>query len=334
MSVEFPHRLPLARLPTPLMPLRRLSAEIGGPQIWAKRDDLTGSAVSGNKVRKLDFTLAAALDQGCDTIITVGGVQSNHCRATALLCAQLGLRCHLLLFGTEEQVDGNLLLNRLSGASIDFYPSSEYLLSKDRILKEWCDHYAERGRKPYGVPAGASDGVGLWGYIDAARELSEDFRRLDIEPGHVVTATGSGGTQGGLAIGMRLFEIDSVVWGVNVKNDEAYFVKKIHSDMIDWKRRYRQSLDVESFDVNVIDGYVGAGYARASAEVFSLIRQVARMEGIILDPVYTGKAFLGMIEKIRAGLFDNTSDIVFIHTGGIFELFPQRKQLFEQEASE
>jgi D-cysteine desulfhydrase len=330
MQIQYPDRLSLACLPTPLLPLRRISREIGGPLIWVKRDDLTGSTVSGNKVRKLEFALAAALDQGCDTIITVGGVQSNHCRATALLCAQLGLHCHLLLFGPDQPADGNLLLDKLAGARISFYPPQEDQASEDEALEDWRQHHVERGRRPYTIPAGASDGVGLWGYIAAAQELSEDFRRHAINPGHIVTATGSGGTQGGLVIGKQLFGLDSVIWGINIKS-ERYFLDKIRSDMRDWKERYQQSLNVESLDVNVIDGYVGSGYAIASAEVFAVIRQLARMEGLVLDPVYTGKAFYGMIDKIKLGLFDDASDIVFLHTGGIFGLFPQRAQLLEIE---
>lgn len=331
MSLQFPGRLSLATLPTPLVPLRRISAEIGGPLIWLKRDDLTGSTLGGNKVRKLEFSLAAAIDQGCDTIITMGGVQSNHCRATALLCAQLGLHCHLLLFGQEKPADGNLLLDKLAGARISFYPASDDPREKEKKLEEWRRHHLDNGTKPFTIPTGASDATGLWGYIAAAQELQDDFSRQEIHPGHIVTATGSGGTQAGLILGNQLFELGSVVWGVNVDHDAQYFVNKIRNDMGDWKQLYDQPLDTENLDINIIEGYLGKGYGIASAKVFETIRHLAKTEGIVLDPVYTGKAFYGMLEQIKLGRFGDASDIVFIHTGGIFGLFPQRDQLFETD---
>lgn len=327
--VHFPARLALANLPTPLQPLRRLSAELGGPTIWLKRDDLTGSAVSGNKVRKLEFSLAEAQDLGCDTVLTVGGVQSNHCRATALLCAQLGLNCHLLLFGPETPPDGNLFLDRLAGAKIDFYPAETYSEMKVPVLEEWSNHYRDAGARPFTIPSGASNATGLWGYIGAARELAADFERLEIAPGHILFATGSGGTQGGLVLGRELFGLEAAIQGVIVDEDRRYFENKIRADMRDWSARYQPGFDTGGLDINLIEGYVGAGYAIASAEVFELIRKVARTEGVVLDPVYTGKAFLAMVEGVRNGAFGDTSDIVFIHTGGIFGLIAQREQVFD-----
>lgn len=326
--MNYPPRLRLANLPTPLLPLRRLSAELGGPTIWLKRDDLTGSAISGNKSRKLEFSLAEALEQGCDTVLTVGGVQSNHCRATALLCAQLGLRCHLLLFGPEAPPDGNLLLDRLAGARIDFYPADTYTEMKVPILEEWKERYRQQGARPFLIPSGASDAIGLWGYISAAKELAGDFQRLDIEPSHILFATGSGGTHGGLALGKELFGLDAGIEGVIVDEDARYFDAKIHADMRDWAGRYGQALNTDRIGLNLVEGYVGEGYAIASEEVFSLIRKLARTEGVVLDPVYTGKAFLALVDGIRDGRFGDSTDIVFIHTGGIFGLFPQRGQLF------
>jgi len=326
--VPLPPRLALANLPTPLQPLRRLSAELGGPTIWLKRDDLTGSAISGNKARKLEFSLAAALERDCDTVLTVGGVQSNHCRATALLCARLGLDCHLLLFGPEAPPDGNLLLGRLAGARIDFYPADSYSEMKVSILEEWSRRYREQGARPFVIPSGASDATGMWGYINAAQELADDFRRLEIDPGHVLFATGSGGTQGGLALGKELFGLGAAIHGVIVDEDAAFFERKIRADMREWAGLYGQRLDTGRLRLDFIEGYVGEGYAIASREVFALIRMVARTEGVVLDPVYTGKAFLALVDGIRDGRFGDAPDLVFIHTGGIFGLFPQRDRLF------
>ena len=331
-ALTFPPRLRLAQTPTPLHPLDRLSAEIGGPRIWIKRDDMTGSAVSGNKIRKLEFTLAKAIDEGCDTVITAGGVQSNHCRTTALLCAQLGLHCHLLLRGEPDAaVDGNLLLDRLAGAAISFYHNADYTRREQEIFSGWVEHYAQRGRRAFAVPIGASDGNGLWGYIAACEELQQDFQRAEIQPRHIVAATGSGGTQGGLTAGAALYDLGARVWGINVCDDEAYFLNKVAADIHQWRDWYSDLIapdfDIHSLQVNVIDGYVGRGYAQAGAEVFDLIKQLARQEGVVLDPVYTGKAFYGMLEEIRKGRFDDSEDIVFVHTGGLFGLFPQKQQL-------
>lgn len=340
MKPSYPPRLSLAQTPTPFYPLARLSADIGGPRIWIKRDDMTGCAVSGNKIRKLEFTLARAMEQGCDTIITAGGVQSNHCRTTAVLCAQLGLRCHLILRGSPDAVvDGNLLLDRLVGADISFYGHREYAQRERDIFQEISERHVSRGRKPYTVPIGASDATGLWGYIAACEELQRDFENAGIAPLHIVCATGSGGTQGGLTAGSALFELGASVWGVNVCDDEAYFINKVGQDLRDWHTEYASHIDA-GFDVrklwiNVIDGYVGEGYGVASAEVFECIERIARLEGVILDPVYTGKAFYGLLGEIDRGRFDDSEDIVFIHTGGLFGLFPQKDHLlFERTVSQ
>jgi len=333
MTVQFPPRLNLARLPTPLQPLDRLSEIYSGPRIWVKRDDLTDCSMSGNKIRKLEFCLAQAIEQGCDTIITVGGVQSNHCRTTALLCAQLGLKCHLVLRGESASIpDGNLLLDLLAGAEIAYYPNHEYQAREVEILTQWKLHYEDQGACVYTIPVGASDGIGLWGYINAALELASDFEAQSVSPTHIISATGSGGTQGGLTVGNQLFELGAKVIGINVCDDENYFLNKVAEDIADWKSRYTHLQDVKNFQlkddaINVLDGYVGPGYARATSAVFDTIKTVAAKEGLVLDPVYSGKAFHGLIDKIQAGYFDGSSDIVFVHTGGIFGLFPQRSQI-------
>jgi D-cysteine desulfhydrase len=327
MVIEYPNRLRLAQTPTPFLPLDRLSEQLGGPRIWVKRDDMTGGAVSGNKIRKLEFTLARAIEQGCDTIVTAGGVQSNHCRTTALLCAQLGLQCHLILRGENAPADGNLLLDRIAGAKISFYSNAEYQQREQSIFNQLLEQYAAQGSKAFCVPVGASDGTGLWGYVKACEELAEDFARNAISPTHIICATGSGGTQGGLMAGTELYQLGATVWGVNVCDDKAYFQNKVRADLLEWKSMYSQALDIEALPVNVIEGYVGPGYAKATTPVFDTIKLAGQLEGLILDPVYTGKAFHGMLDQIKKGSFDGDSDIVFIHTGGIFGLFPQRCEI-------
>lgn len=322
-----PPRLQLAQLPTPLQPLERLSAASPGPKIWVKRDDLTGSVLSGNKIRKLEYSLARATQQGCDTVITCGGLQSNHCRATALLCAQLGLRCHLVLRGEAPSLaDGNYLLDQLAGAKISCFPAKQYQAKLDEILQRFAELYAKHGRKAAIIPTGASDATGVWGYFNAAKELAADCRRAGIQPRHILCATGSGGTQAGLTAGAFYFLDLAQVWGVNVCDDAQWFLDKVAADLAGWQQRYDLDCNVGAYRPKVIDGYVGPGYAKADPEIFACIAELARTEGLVLDPVYTGKAFYGLLQERAKGRFGDDGDIVFVHTGGVFGLFPQRAE--------
>ena len=225
-ALHYPRRVDLARVPTPLQYLERATGRWGrGHRLWVKRDDLTGCILSGNKVRKLEFIAAHAIDSGCDTLITCGGLQSNHCRATAFAGARLGLKVHLLLRGEEPaEADGNLLLDRLAGAEVSCYPPGQYFREIDQLFRQWQSHYADQGRKALAIPTGGSDGIGLWGYIAACEELAADFERAGIDRAHIVTATGSGGTQAGLTPGAALHRLPATVWGVNVCDDEQYFL--------------------------------------------------------------------------------------------------------------
>jgi D-cysteine desulfhydrase len=325
MALVYPRKIDLAQTPTPLQYLERASQKWGrGHRLWVKRDDLTGCTLSGNKVRKLEFITAHAIDNGYDTLLTCGGVQSNHCRATALSGAQLGLGVHLLLRGDEPaERDGNFLLDHLAGATVNCYPSDYFVREIDALFRQWQEHYAAQGHKAMVVPTGGSDGIGAWGYIAACEELASDFHAVGIEQAHIVTATGSGGTQTGLTLGAALHQLPATVWGVNVCDNAQYFLDKVASDAADWQRVYPNA-PVVTIEPRVLDGYVGQGYAVASQEVFDLIAQLSRLEGLVLDPVYTGKAFAGMLAEIAAGRFDGCRDIVFVHTGGIFGVFPQR----------
>lgn len=324
--IEFPQKLDLAQLPTPLVPLRRLSEQLGGPLIWVKRDDLTGSAESGNKIRKLEYVFAEAIKQGCDTVISCGGTQSNHCRATALLAARLGLTCHLLLRedSSPNELSGNLLLDHLAGAHIQTFTHSRYK-QLATIVAELQADCVRRGSRAYFIPTGASDGVGLWGYIEAARELRNDCERLQIQADAIVCATGSGGTQGGLTLGAHLYGIDAEVLGFAVCDDAAYFERKVRADWHDWQQRSGQCVDLDAIEVRTNDAYIGSGYGIASKPVFDAIQWLAKTEGLVLDPTYTGKAFYGLISEIRAGYFNNAANVIFFHTGGVFGLMAQNR---------
>lgn len=328
--LEYPSRIKLAQTPTPLQCLDRISERLGGPRIWMKRDDLTGSALSGNKIRKLEFVVAQALEEGCDTLITCGGLQSNHCRATAIVAAQLGLKvCLILRDDGDGEMDGNLFLDHLSGANINIFPRRDYFKNLNQYFDQFSKTYLQAGNKPFLIPTGASDEIGIWGYIAACEELKKDFSDNNISPKTIVTASGSGGTQAGLTAGSDLHNLNADVIGFAVCDDQQYFIDKVNKDLSAWYERYGNShniqCDITGLKISVNADYIGPGYARADKNVFDMIAELASTEGVFLDPVYTGKAFYGLVSEIKAGKFQGESDVVFIHTGGIFGLFPQRK---------
>lgn len=332
MLPQLPPRIKLAQLPTPLRPLDRISKFLGGPRIWLKCDDLTGSTLSGNKIRKLEFVAAEAIANNADTLITCGGLQSNHCRATALVGAQLGLKVHLILRGNPEapEFDGNLLLDRLAGAEVSIYTPKEYFSRLPDLFGYWENYYRVQGRHPHLIPTGASDATGLWGYISASYEMTEDFKLHDIDPDWIVCATGSGGTQAGLSLGFALQGCATRVLGMAVCDSEKYFSEKAQKDIADWEKRFPTQANglpdfKQNLTVNTNDHYIGPGYARGYPAVYQTIKWLAETEGVVLDPVYTGKAFHGLVSEIKTGTFSQTTDVVFVHTGGIYGLFPYRQ---------
>lgn len=323
-----PDKISLAQLPTPLQPLTRLSKYLGGPSLWIKRDDLTGTELTGNKVRKLEYVLAQAQKRGANILLTCGGVQSNHCRATALAAAQLGMQCHLLLRGEQPEVfDGNTLLAHMSGATITFYPTEVYRTELDDLFAHWSDYYRSLGLEPYVIPTGASNGVGLWGYIHAAGELLADCAYWQMQPDLVCCATGSGGTHTGLTLGMHYLAPQVIVRGYAVCDSVAYFQEKATRDLTDWQRAFAPEQGLPELDLDVNDDYIGAGYGLADASVYQSMQLLAKLEGVILDPVYTGKAFAGLIDQIRRGELEGVKNVVFVHTGGVYGVFPFRDQL-------
>ena len=329
MDLAYPKQLKLAHLPTPIQKLDTLSAEYN-TNIWVKRDDLTGSVSSGNKIRKLEFSLARAKEQGADVLVTCGGIQSNHCRATAVLGAQLGFKVHLVLRGERpDQVEGNLFLDHLAGAEISYFSPRYFNARLDFIVQEISDEYRTEGKTPYFITTGASDATGVWGYINAAQEIAEQEKQLGVDFDTIVCATGSGGTQAGLTAGSILCGLETQVLGIAVCDDEEYFMKKVRRDILEWKQLYRLDFDLRHLKINVNDKYIGPGYAKATPDVFSTIERAMRKEGLALDPVYTGKAFHGLLSEIREGNLE-TENVLFIHTGGIFGLLAQREEYFAQ----
>lgn len=307
----------------------RLTEYFGGPKIYFKRDDLTGSTLSGNKIRKLEFSLAEAQKLGADVVITAGGIQSNHCRATALSCARLGLGCHLILRGAQEGApDGNLLLDYLAGAEFSFFPREVYSTSKPQIVAGLTDQYARAGKKAYWIPVGASNAVGSWGYVRAFEEIVAQGSRAGIKIDHIVSAVGSGGTASGLIAGRALMGLKKPqVWGVNVCDDAPYFEHEIRGILDEMNEKYALKMKPSATPINILDGYVGEGYAIPYPEEMALIAHCGRTEGQVLDPVYTGKALYGLQQEIKKKRFGKKETVVFIHTGGMFGLFPQKESL-------
>jgi len=332
-GIPYPPRVPLARIPTPLELMERMSERLG-VDLYVKRDDLTGVELTGNKVRKLEFVLADALQQKADIVLTCGGAQSNHSRATAVAAARLGLRSRLILRAPDPfnppALEGNLLLDRLAGSDILWITAEQYK-RRDEIFAREADRLRSTGSKSYVIPEGASNALGAWGYIYAAGELKQDIRKLPRGSSRrttIIHATGSGGTTAGLILGAKLLGLNARIVGINVCEDRDYFVRAIGEICEDCISRYglNVSFSRES-DIEIVDGYVGLGYAQSRPEELSLLMEMASAEGLFLDPVYTGKAFFGMVQEIRRNARVFGDQIIFLHTGGIFGLFPKAKEL-------
>ncbi len=323
MTFTFPPKISLARLPTPLQPLSRLTAMVGGPNLWVKRDDLSEFGPGGNKIRKLEYVVCEAIAQGADTLITCGGLQSNHCRATALIAARLGLKCHLLLRGdAPAHFEANTFLAQLAGASIQCFPWREYQ-QLDALFEKEAQALKLRGHNPFLIPTGASDEIGLWGYIEAARELLTDIGEHLKGSTLVVCSTGSGGTHTGLAVGFAESS-GPTVRAYAVCDSREYFVQKADKDIRSWQARYSVQTNIRAKALDFVDDYIGPGYAKPYQKMLDTIKFVASSEGLLLDPVYTGKAFHGLLEDIRGGKLNQFENVVFVHTGGVFGVFPYR----------
>ncbi len=322
-----PRRLPLAVTPTRAHWLR--TPVPGGARVWIKRDDQTGTELMGNKVRKLEYLMAEALDQGATHVITCGGEQSNHARATAFAAAQLGLRSVLILRTDDPAAPpaptGNILLDRLVGAEL-VWISRPAWKERTRLLAEQADRVRAAGGVPYVIPEGGSNALGSWGYLRAAQEIAAQL--VDVAsaaaPVTVVYACGSGGTAAGLVLGAKLFGLaDRGIHfaAVNVCDDRAYFLAVIARICAEAEARWQLGAHVTEADITILDGHVGAGYARSRPEELATIRDVCRSDGVVLDPVYTGKAFHGLLAEARADPARFGATVGFLHTGGMLGIF-------------
>ncbi len=321
-----PPRFQLAMLPTPIEHFGLSPAPDSGIDIFIKRDDLTGSELSGNKIRKLEFILYDALKGGHDTLITCGGVGSNHCRATAALAARAGLGCHLVLKGKKPAVpDGNLLLDTLYGAELHFVSECEYESDIDSILKEHAARLSRKGRKPYIIPEGASNPLGVWGYFLAGIETKKQLDKASIKADTLVCAVGSGGTYCGLYLASLYLKWPVRLIGFAVSRDCLYFTKRIADLAHAFVDKYDLRLKPSISDIEIDDAYIGPGYAKIGDREASFIKGIARHNGIVLDPAYTAKAMFGLFDYVIKGRIEPETKVVFIHTGGLLSVFPYRK---------
>jgi L-cysteate sulfo-lyase len=324
---RFP-RLKLCHSPTPLEPLENLTKLLGGPKLYIKRDDCTGLATGGNKTRKLEFLMADAVEKKADTVITQGAVQSNHARQTAAAAARLGMRCEIVLERRIEHTDedyelsGNVMLDKMFNAGIRHAPGgSDMNAEMEKVAQE----IRAKGGKPYIIPGGGSNPIGALGYVNCALELLRQADDQNLRIDHVVHATGSTGTQAGLVVGFAGSNSGIPVLGVSVrlpKEPQEAAVHKLVSSTADY---VGVTGGIGKDKVAVEAGYYGPGYGMPTPEMIEAVELMARHEGILLDPVYTGKGMAGLIGLIRKGFFAKKDNVVFIHTGGAVGLFGYRK---------
>jgi len=320
---RFP-RLRFAHLPTPIEPMENLSRLLGGPKLWIKRDDCTGLATGGNKTRKLEYLMGDAIEKKADVLITQGATQSNHARQTAAIAARMGMACEILLenrTGSKDRdylVSGNVIMDRLFGANLRDYPAGTDM---NAAMQTVADELKAKGKTPYIIPGGGSNAIGALGYVGCALEILAQASDMGLKLDHVLHATGSTGTQAGLVAGFAGARTGIPVYGVSVRAprpaQEANVYKLVEATAE--HLGIKGAIGKESVVAN--SDYVGDGYGVPTEGMYEAMRLFARTEGLVLDPVYTGKGAAGLIDLCRKGHFKPSDNVLFIHTGGQVGLF-------------
>ncbi len=312
-------RIHFAHLPTPIEPLPRLEKALKGPRLFVKRDDQTGLAFGGNKTRKLEFLIAEAQTRDADTLVTAGALQSNHCRQTAAAAAKFGLECRLVLVGEPpSQASANLLLDQLFGAKVIWTDQAH----RDETLAETFEKVTAQGAKPYLVPYGGSNSTGALGYVFAM----EEFIGQSVETDWIVFASSSGGTQSGLIFGARLFGYTGKVLGISVDEKQQVLKERVAKLASETSSHFGTPIEFSPDEVLVNDKYAEPGYGVLTGVERDAIRLFAKYEGILLDPVYTGRAAAGLVDLIKKGYFKENETVLFWHTGGQPVLFAEKYQ--------
>lgn len=318
-----PTKVELANIPTPIQAIF-----FEGFEILIKRDDYSGIEWTGNKIRKLEYLIFDVLQKKANVLITCGGTQSNHARATAAVAARLGLKSILYLRGTNsKQLDGNLALDKLFGAEIRYVSQEEYD-NIEEIAEKEINSLKKKGLKAVFIPEGGSSPLGIWGYIECAQEIAKQVKSFKNKPSHIITAVGSGGTLAGLVVGKKLYGIKSHLVGVNVLKTAGDFEKIVCDLANECSKKYKLGIKVNSKDFTILDGYSTEGYENISNDKLELITFISQDHGLLLDPAYTGKAFYGMVDHfIYQG--NEFNRLMFIHTGGIYGVFPKMKKYLQ-----
>ena len=320
---RFP-RLRFGHFPTPLELLENLTRELGGPEIWIKRDDCTGMSTGGNKTRKLEFLMAQAQAEGADIVLTQGATQSNHARQTAAFAARMGIDCHILLedrTGIQDpnyQHNGNVFLDLLHGASLEHHPGGTDM---EAVMAASAESFRAQGKHPYTIPGGGSNPTGALGYVNAALELVTQANDQNLRIDEVIHATGSTGTQAGLVAGLAGISSGVPVLGISVRADRKNQEENVFRLMVATAELAGCSMAITREHVVANADYVGEGYGIPTQGTIEAIRMLARLEGILLDPVYSGKGMAGLIDLIRKGGYRRGQNVVFVHTGGSAGLF-------------
>lgn len=320
---RFPRRF-LAHLPTPLERLDRLTKELGGPEIWIKRDDCTGMSTGGNKTRKLEFLMAEAELQGAEMVVTQGATQSNHARQTAAFAAKMGMGCHIVLEDRTGSNDanynnnGNVLLDHLHGATTEKRATGPDF---NAVIEEVAEQMRADGKKVYTIPGGGSNPTGALGYVNCAFELLGQVNDSGMKIDHIVHATGSAGTQAGLIVGLQAMNAQIPLLGIGVRAPKAKQEENVYNLACKTAEKLGCPGVVAREDVVANTDYVGDGYGIPTASGIEAIKMFAELEAILLDPVYSAKGAAGLIDLIRKGHFKKGERIVFLHTGGSVALF-------------
>lgn len=320
---KFP-RVALGHLPTPLEPMDRLSEMLGGPRLWVKRDDCTGLSSGGNKTRKLEYLMADAQTKGADTIITQGATQSNHARQTAAAAAKLGMACHILLedrTGSNDAsyiMSGNVLLDRLHGATVSKRSGGTDMNAE---MEAMAEKLRDEGKTPYIIPGGGSNATGALGYVNCARELVEQANGVGLKIDALVHATGSSGTQAGLVAGLAAIQSDIHLLGIGVRAPQEKQEAMVYDLAVKTLAHLGSTTEIARSDVRANCDYVGAGYGIPTEGMIAALKLLAETEGLLFDPVYSGKGLDGLIDLTRKGHFDGMDNVVFLHTGGSAALF-------------
>ena len=327
-------RVPLCHQPTPIEPLVRLSGQLGGPRLFIKRDDCTGLATGGNKTRKLEFLVGEALAEKADMLVTQGAVQSNHVRQTAAAACRAGLKCHALLerrvadSGEAYEQTGNVFLDKVFGTTLEFRPSG---LNMNAEAQAVADRLSAEGHRPYFIPGGGSNATGALGYVSCAQEIVNQGHELGIQFDWLLMATGSTGTQAGLVAGFSALDHALPVMGISVRQPREKQVAAVHG-LVNLTAERLGANTVPASKILVDDGYVGEGYGIPAASTLEAISLTAREEGILLDPVYSGKGMAGLIGLVRRGFFRPTDNVLFLHTGGASALFAYQDTILDYQS--